>query len=318
MNFVAIDFETANEQRFSPCSIGLVVVKNGIVVEKISRFIRPLELRFSPICVQKHGIRPEQVKDEPEFPAVWNDLCHHVENNVFVAHNAPFDMDVLSKTLSIYEMPYPDIVAYCTMNIAKTVWPESKYGLQDIASQLGIEFQHHVAEEDARVCAEIAIHVCKEKQASSIEELASLLHISPMPLKFYEFDGKTNIQDDNSRNKITYRSRLNYANQKICLKDIIPETANLDTAHPLFGCSVVFTGTLTSMGRQEAMQKLANRGGILSNSISKKIDYLVIGDGYPNLCPPTTSKIKKAFELKEDGCKIEIIGENEFLRLLGH
>ncbi|MBM6836883.1 DNA polymerase III subunit epsilon, partial [Clostridium saudiense] len=35
MNFVSIDFETANEKRNSPCSIGLVVVKEGKIVDKI-------------------------------------------------------------------------------------------------------------------------------------------------------------------------------------------------------------------------------------------------------------------------------------------
>lgn len=38
MNFVAIDFETANEKRNSPCSIGIVVVKDGEIVEKSTLF----------------------------------------------------------------------------------------------------------------------------------------------------------------------------------------------------------------------------------------------------------------------------------------
>ena len=67
MDFVAIDFETANEKRNSPCSIGIVIVKGGQVVEKIHYLIKPKEMRFMPINIGIHGIRPAMVKDEPEF-----------------------------------------------------------------------------------------------------------------------------------------------------------------------------------------------------------------------------------------------------------
>lgn len=41
-NFAAIDFETANRERSSVCSVGIVIVKNGKIVDKIYRLIRPL------------------------------------------------------------------------------------------------------------------------------------------------------------------------------------------------------------------------------------------------------------------------------------
>lgn len=178
MDFVAIDFETANEQRCSPCSVGLVVVRGGKVVERISRFIRPFDFRFSPFCVRVHGIRPEHVENAPEFPAVWSEIRDYVEGSVVLAHNARFDMDVLRKTLSIYEITYRDICAYCTMEVARTVWPENHYGLADVARHLRIDFNHHEAEEDARVCAEIALTVCRDHRVASIAELADNLHLS--------------------------------------------------------------------------------------------------------------------------------------------
>lgn len=56
MDYIAIDFETANEKRSSPCSIGIVVVKNSEVVEKIHYLIKPKEMRFMPINIGIHGI----------------------------------------------------------------------------------------------------------------------------------------------------------------------------------------------------------------------------------------------------------------------
>ena len=46
MDFVAIDFETANEKRNSACSIGLTVVKNNKIVEEKYFLIKPCEMRF--------------------------------------------------------------------------------------------------------------------------------------------------------------------------------------------------------------------------------------------------------------------------------
>ena len=40
-NFAAIDFETANGKRTSVCSVGVVIVKDGKIVNKIYRLIRP-------------------------------------------------------------------------------------------------------------------------------------------------------------------------------------------------------------------------------------------------------------------------------------
>ena len=49
-NFAAIDFETANEQRTSVCSVGVVIVRDGEIVDNYYSLIRP----------------------EPEYYSYWN------------------------------------------------------------------------------------------------------------------------------------------------------------------------------------------------------------------------------------------------------
>ena len=41
LDFTAIDFETANQSSASACSVGLVKVRGGVVVDTASWFIRP-------------------------------------------------------------------------------------------------------------------------------------------------------------------------------------------------------------------------------------------------------------------------------------
>lgn len=74
MNFVAIDFETANEKRASACSLGLVVVKNSQIVDKRYYLIKPKELRFAPMNTRIHGLRATDVKNEKEFNELWPEI----------------------------------------------------------------------------------------------------------------------------------------------------------------------------------------------------------------------------------------------------
>lgn len=79
LNFTAIDFETANEQRSSPCSIGIVKVLNGEVVLKREILIRPKEMRFSKINVSLHGISAKVVEDASEFDDVWDQIAPEID-----------------------------------------------------------------------------------------------------------------------------------------------------------------------------------------------------------------------------------------------
>ena len=71
MEYVAIDFQTANELRASACSVALVTVKDGEVVDVFYSLIRPDVLRFNKDNVAMHGITESMVKDKPYFADLW-------------------------------------------------------------------------------------------------------------------------------------------------------------------------------------------------------------------------------------------------------
>lgn len=98
MDFVAIDFETANEKRSSPWSVALVVVEDGAIVDKQSWLIRPKDLCFRSYNTRIHGIKAEDVANEPEWPEVWGRIAPYLSERPAVAHNAGFDMSVLCNT----------------------------------------------------------------------------------------------------------------------------------------------------------------------------------------------------------------------------
>jgi DNA ligase (NAD+) len=73
---------------------------------------------------------------------------------------------------------------------------------------------------------------------------------------------------------------------------------------PVFGKTFVLTGTLSSMGRDEAKEKIRSLGGSVSSSVSKATDYVVAGEN-------PGSKYYKAEELG-----VKILTEEEFQNLL--
>ena len=54
-DFAAIDFETANGKRTSVCSVGVVIVRNGKIVKKIYRLIRPCPNYYTQWTTAVHG-----------------------------------------------------------------------------------------------------------------------------------------------------------------------------------------------------------------------------------------------------------------------
>jgi DNA ligase (NAD+) len=78
-----------------------------------------------------------------------------------------------------------------------------------------------------------------------------------------------------------------------------------DVPQTLAGRSIVVTGTLESLSRERAEEAVKERGGKAPGSVSKKTDYVVVGQG------PGAAKVNKATELG-----VPVLDEAAFLRLL--
>jgi len=181
MSVVAIDFETANERRDSACAVGLAWIEGGRVVRRVSRLIRPPQMRFSPGNIRVHGILPADVRDAPTFPEAIAEFLPDLSGGLMLAHNAGFDMGVLAASLAAWGEPVPDMAGHCTLQIARRVFPDpAGHGLAKVAGRLGIRFEHHDAGEDAYACAEIALAALRETGATDIADLARGLGLTPI------------------------------------------------------------------------------------------------------------------------------------------
>ena len=90
-DFAAIDFETANYDRSSVCSVGVVIVREGEIVDKFYSLIQPEPNYYNYWCTQVHGLCRADTDNAPIFPDVWAQIEPLIEGLPLVAHNRPFD-----------------------------------------------------------------------------------------------------------------------------------------------------------------------------------------------------------------------------------
>lgn len=161
-DFAAIDFETANEQRSSVCSVGVVIVRGGEIVDSFYSLIHPEPEYYQWFCQQVHGLTEEDTDGAPVFPKVWEKIAPMIEGLPLVAHNSPFDEGCLKEVFKVYQLDYPDYKFYDTYAASRRHFGRRlpNHQLQTVAAACGYDLiRHHHALADAEACAHIAMKI---------------------------------------------------------------------------------------------------------------------------------------------------------------
>ena len=177
MDFTAIDFETANNSAASACSLGMVKVRDGRVVDSAYWLIKPPfgHDAFLEWNVRIHGIMEVDVAGALLWSEQLPNLVSFAENDTLVAHNARFDMGVIRAACAASYVETPDYDYLCSLQVARKTYNLESYRLPSAAFAAGYEeFQHHNALADAEACAAIIVHASKRHGAGSVGELAEI------------------------------------------------------------------------------------------------------------------------------------------------
>lgn len=156
-DFAAIDFETANCNMSSVCSVGVVIVRDGVITEKIYRLIRPLPNYYSYRNYQIHGLNRCDTDAADDFPEVWAEIAPKIEGLTLVAHNSSFDQGCLKAAFASYGLEYPGYPFFCTCNASRREWKDlPNHKLPTVALKCGFNLEnHHNALADAEAAAVI-------------------------------------------------------------------------------------------------------------------------------------------------------------------
>lgn len=154
--YTAFDVETPNCKNDSICSIGIVRVEEGKTVFAKHYYVDP-EDRFDYRNIEIHGITPNMVRGHRNFAGLWSEISPYFWDNVLLAHNANFDLRVLSKCLSNYELEVPDFFHLCTLKLSKFHYKDlGHHRLNDMCDFFNLKLlNHHNALDDAMACEEI-------------------------------------------------------------------------------------------------------------------------------------------------------------------
>ncbi len=282
-DFIALDVETANADFSSICSIGLVHFRSGAVFKSLTILVDP-EDEFDALNIGIHGIRPEDVAGKPTMAQVFPVISPSL-SDVVVVHHSHFDKTALARAAAKYGTGPLPCVWLDSLRVARRAWPSLNdgggYGLARLASEFKISFSHHDAAEDARA--------------------AGLLFLRAIEDTGYR------LEDWVQRVELTISGQ-------------VPGRLGSegDPSGPLAGETVVFTGKM-EIPRGRAAEAAAKMGCNVADIVNKRTTILVVGDQDLRRTKGNekSSKHRKAEDMIASGTPIRIVGESDFMLIVG-
>jgi len=278
VHFVAVDVETANPNMGSICQIAKFV--DGQLAEDWSTLVDP-EDYFDDVNISIHGIRPRMVRGQPTLPQIADRLRATLEGSVSVCHTH-FDRIALLRAYLKYQLNPIATTWLDSARVVRRTWKElawKGYGLANVCTKIGYEFNHHDALEDAKAAGYVLLAALRESR----QDLDAWKRRVNQP-----------IDPEKSSSGAAIRRNGN------------PEG-------DLYGEVIVFTGAL-KLPRSEAAGLAASVGCQVATGVTKKTTILVIGDqdvtklvGYEK-----SSKHRKAEQLVAEGHRIRMVCETDF------
>lgn len=290
--YVVVDLETTglSPEFDSIIEIGAIKVKSGNITEKYQQLVNP-GFEISDFIQSLTGITNDMLSDKPTISNVLPEFDSFLANHIIVGHNVNFDINFLYDNYDCFMKRSFTNGFIDTMRIARKVLPNLQhYKLSDIVEELGIEgSQFHRALSDCEYT-----YMCYETMKALIE---------------CDFGGFTNF-------KSLYKN--NYYEKKVDLTKLVANNYDFDETHPLYKKVCVFTGTLEKYTRQQAAQLVVDCGGACGNVVTKKTNYLILGnnDYCSTIKNGKSTKQQKAEEYKLKGQDIEIIPESVFYDMI--
>ena len=305
-SFVGFDVETANGARGSICAIGLSVVTGGKVTATYSWLCRPpsgLD-RFEPGNSLIHGLTARDVAGQPTFRQRLGDMLDVIGDLPLIAHNAAFDIGALREASAAESMSWRPLTYGCTVIWSRRELPELRnHKLLTAAAALGVPLlHHHDASADATAAAEIALELIRRRGSATVDAYAAATGIALGRATIDAATGTAATSRPGTPTWVTMGS-----------SSTPPEpNADADSTHPLFGQTVVITGALSGLSKEEAWAQLAKYGARVKKTVTRRTSVLVVGTWIDDSGRPAiTEKHTHARRLRAAGQQIAILNQAE-------
>ncbi len=300
-NYIVIDIETTGLSPVfdSIIEVGAIKYESGVEVERFSSLIQPDTRNANGLYIDDFiqrltGITNEMLDVAPTANVVLPIFRDFISDSLLIGHNVNFDINFLYDEFAKYLDISLSNDFVDTMRISRNLHPElDGHSLFDLTNRYNTKVPR--AHRSLADCERAHFVFCALR-----EDVNSIYGSGSAFLEY--------LDERRKRKNRTY----------LKASDILATETNIDEDNPLFGKVFVFTGALERMPRKEAMQIVVNHGGINGDSVTKKTNYLVLGnnDYCKSIKDGKSSKQKKAEKLKLDGLDIEIIPEDVFYDMI--
>ena len=290
-DYIIFDIETTglDSSYDEVIEIGAIKVKNNKIVSKFNSLVKPKN-EIDEYITELTGITNEMVKDAPTIEEILPDFMNYMGNDILIGHNVNFDINFIYDNLyrNKFDVLTNDFID--TMRISRKLLPElPHHRLIDLAKYFKIDStNNHRSLKDC----EITMNVYE-----NLKEIA---------LRKYD-----NVDEFKNAFK-------KHKKEGLRAKDIVSTNTEFDVDNLFYDKYVAITGTLEKMLRKKAMQIIVDLGGHCEDGVTKKTNFLILGnnDYNPILRGKKSSKLIKAETLKLEGKDIEIISENVFYDII--
>lgn len=290
-DYTVIDLETTGLSPVydSIIEFGAIRVRGGEVVETFSSLVNSKGVYVDSYITELTGISQEMVDSAPSMADILPCFLNFVGSDILVGHNINFDInfvydETIQQTHSYFSNDFID-----TMRISRRLFRnERHHRLSDLCKRYNLDYSSaHRALDDCQLTYD-----CFNRLKSNV------------------------IIEYGSEDE--FKKQMSIVGRSVRSSDITGNSEKLSPFHPLYEKVCVITGVLEKMTRRNAMQIIADIGGINADSVTRKTNYLILGNNAycQSIKDGKSSKQKKAEKLRSEGYDIEIIPESIFYDLI--
>lgn len=287
-HYTVVDTETTglDPQADRLIEIAAIRIRAGKEVARFETLVKPGR-KLSKAIVDLTGITDGELTNAPEPQDALQQFIDFLKDDIIVAHNANFDVNFLYDSMQRCGMNPLENNFVDTMRLAKCIRPDlSNYKLATLAK---------------------AYRIAQPKAHRALADCETTMAV----LQKLDEDARQQKIDFTQIQKKGYSSRSRVAG-------IVAEPGKERPESPFYGKHCVFTGELDSMTRWEAAQMIVNIGGLCTDRVTQKTNYLIAGKNefYGDNSDCKTLNRQRAEELIGQGAGLQILTEEAFLKML--
>ena len=282
VNYTIIKVVTSGFLAASSKIIEIACIKyhNRKPVYVLHTLVNP-ECDISIEVTQDTGINNQMLSSAPLFEQIAGQIWEFLKGECLIGHNVNFDLNFIYDAFHELDGRHLNNDFIDTQKIAKADIKElDDFSLKSVAEYFNIAGLQNQALGDCQIISEI---------------LNNLLRLSPQ------------------RMKTAKRKAIKYD-----LRSIKGDPSKADTLHPFYKRNIAFIGELTKLTIPQAAQSIADIGGKVTNTITKKTVYVICGKPGNSVTDRKAfdRHLKKIKDYQEAGQIIQLINEEEFYKVL--